>query len=103
MFRGRNLLLVVLIASASAGAKRLALDSVGCVVQDSRGFFWLCTAEGLSCYDGHEFTNYKTADGLPGNWVYDFLQTRNGLYWVATSRGLCRLVEPRDSSAGSPE
>ena len=59
MFRGRcrNLLAIILFASACAEAKRLpvrvyttsdglALDSVICIVQDSRGFLWFCTAEG---------------------------------------------------------
>jgi ligand-binding sensor domain-containing protein len=111
MSRGWNLLVVVLLASTCAAAKRLpvrvyttsdglALDGVGCVVQDSRGFLWFCTAEGLSRFDGYAFTTYTTADGLPDNWVYDFLETRKGVYWVATRRGLCRLVDSRDLSDG---
>jgi len=111
MSRSRSLLVVVLLASTCAAAKRLpvrvyttsdglALDGVGCVVQDSGGFLWFCTEEGLSRFDGYAFTNYTTADGLPSNRVFDFLETRNGVYWIATSRGLCRLVDPRDSSHG---
>lgn len=111
MLRGRRLSLVaiVLLASACAEAKRLparvytsadglALDNIGCIVPDSHGLLWFCSDEGLSRFDGYEFTTYTAVDGLPSNRVFDFLETRNGVYWVATSRGLCRLAEPRDWS-----
>jgi len=111
MTRGRYLFLFLLLASTCAEAKRLpvrvytssdglALDSIGCIFQGSRDFLWFCTAEGLSRFDGYEFTTYTTADGLPSNWVFDFLATRRGVYWVATTRGLCRVVEPEDSPHG---
>lgn len=34
------------------------------ILQDSRGYIWLCTDKGLSRYDGNSFRNYTTADGL---------------------------------------
>src|ERR1035441_9518009 len=48
-------------------ADGLASDQVLCIHQDSHGFLWFCTAEGLSRFDGYSFTNYHTGDGLPGN------------------------------------
>jgi ligand-binding sensor domain-containing protein len=39
----------------------LPRDSVTLVRQDSRGFIWLATGEGLSRFDGYKFTNYTTA------------------------------------------
>ena len=38
-------------------ADGLARDHVLCIVQDSHGFLWFCTAEGLSRFDGYQFTN----------------------------------------------
>jgi ligand-binding sensor domain-containing protein/two-component sensor histidine kinase len=61
------------------------------IVRDSHGFLWFCTDDGLSRFDGYEFTNYGTNEGLPHSVVNDFLETRDGDYWVATKSGLCRF------------
>ena len=72
-------------------ADGLARDHVLAIAQDSRGFLWFGTAEGLSRFDGYQFTNYRVEQGLPSNFVADFLETRAGVYWIATSGGLCRF------------
>ena len=108
-FRPICLMLTLLLASSLLHAKRLpirayttadglASDQVHCIHQDTHGFLWFCTAEGLSRFDGYQFTNYQTVDGLPGNLVRDFLETRNGLYWIATTDGVVRF-DPRGAGA----
>lgn len=72
-------------------ADGLPRDHVLCAVQDSHGFLWFCTAEGLSRFDGYQFTNYQVEQGLPSNTVTSFLEARDGNYWVATAAGLCRF------------
>src|SRR5262249_47949944 len=72
-------------------ADGLAQDSINRIVRDSRGFLWFCTREGLSRFDGYQFTSYTTDQGLPHNWVNDLLETRGGAYWVATGAGVCRF------------
>ena len=69
-------------------ADGLARDQVNRVRQDSHGFIWFSTSEGLSRFDGYGFTNYGTEQGLPHRIVNDFLQTRDGFYLVATNGGL---------------
>ncbi len=69
----------------------LAGDGVNRIVRDSRGFLWFCTSEGLSRFDGYKFVNYGSDQGLPNRRVSDFLETRAGVYWVATLGGLCRF------------
>jgi ligand-binding sensor domain-containing protein len=59
-------------------ADGLARDSVSSIRRDSRGYLWFGTAEGLSIFDGYQFTNYTTADGLPNRAVTDVLETRAG-------------------------
>src|SRR5882762_9957804 len=70
----------------------LAHDQIGRIKQDSRGFLWLCTADGLSRFDGYRFTNYGTHEGLSLARVNDLLETRDGVYWIATNgRGIDRF------------
>jgi len=78
-------------------ADGLARDEVLSIRRDSRGYLWFGTAEGLSIFDGYQFTNFTTADGLPNSAVHDTLETRDGQYWVATHGGLCRF-DPKPAS-----
>jgi ligand-binding sensor domain-containing protein len=41
----------------------LANSRVNSVFQDSRGYLWFATWEGLSRFDGAEFRNYGTREG----------------------------------------
>ena len=72
-------------------ANGLARDEISRIVQDSFGFLWFCTSEGLSRFDGYQFTNYGRDQGLSHRVVKDMLETRDGNYWVATGGGLCRF------------
>ena len=68
-------------------ADGLAQDRVKRIVRYSRGFLWFCTGEGLSRFDGYRFATYDAARRLPFDSVNDLLETRGGVYWVATSGG----------------
>jgi len=83
-------------------ADGLARDYITRIVRDARGFLWVCTNEGLSRFDGYQFTTYTTADGLPHRSVRDLLATRGGHYWIATGDGLARL-NPMAAGASSPK
>ena len=52
-------------------ADGLLRDDVQKVMQDSRGFLWFCSFEGVSRFDGYGFTNFRTEDGLPERHVRD--------------------------------
>lgn len=95
----------LLISSQSILAERLPIKSyttadglahneVNKIVRDSRGFLWFCTSEGLSRFDGYNFTNFGIDQGLPHRVVNDFLETKSGELWVATNAGLVRF-DPR--------
>src|SRR5262245_21824493 len=84
--------------SADAGAGRLATrkfaaadglvsDYVLDVYGDSRGFLWFSTREGLSRFDGVQLTSYGVAEGLPTSTINAVLETRAGVYWIATNGG----------------
>jgi len=72
-------------------ADGLARDYVSCIVQDSHGFLWFCTPEGLSRFDGYKFVNYGLTQGLPHRSVRDLLESSDGTYWLATGDGLCHF------------
>lgn len=72
-------------------ADGLLRDIVYRVRQDSRGFLWFCTQEGVSRFDGYGFTNFTTDDGLSHRQVNDFLETSKGVYLIATGAGIARL------------
>ena len=59
-------------------ADGLAHDRINRIVQDSHGFLWFCTIEGLSRFDGYKFTNYGIDEGLSNRNVFDLLETRGG-------------------------
>jgi PAS domain S-box-containing protein len=63
----------------------LAHNRVKRIVQDSRGFLWFCTADGLSRFDGTQFTNYRFEDGLSAPSINDLLEASDGVYWIATN------------------
>ena len=95
-------ILLILLFSLALRAERLPIktytvadgllrDNVSKIKQDSRGFLWFCTAEGISRFDGYAFTNFTTGDGLPERHVNDFLETKNGTIYIATDGGLAKL------------
>ena len=62
------------------------------IFQDSQGFLWVCTRDGLSRFDGSKFTTYKTADGLPNPTINSILENADGTFWVATNGGgVCKF------------
>jgi diguanylate cyclase (GGDEF)-like protein len=69
----------------------LSQSSVMVVFQDSRGYMWLGTEDGLNRYDGFSFRTYKydPADpaSLPHNMVWSIVEDRSGDLFVGTEGG----------------
>ncbi|MCP4217760.1 MAG: hypothetical protein GY765_24175, partial [bacterium] len=62
-------------------------NMVSCFMQDSKGYLWIGTENGLSRYDGIEFKIYRKEDGLPDNGILSILEDREGRIWIGTNRG----------------
>lgn len=62
-----------------------------CMLQDSRGFMWFGTRDGLNKYDGYTFTVYKNdvldRHSLSSNIVMDIKEDEWGALWIATWGG----------------
>lgn len=60
------------------------------IYQDSRGFLWISTRNGLSRFDGIEFINYYRKDGLPVNFINQVFEDSYGFVYALSSQGLSR-------------
>jgi ligand-binding sensor domain-containing protein len=58
--------------------------------QDSRGFLWVITRNGISRFDGREFKNYFRKDGLPTSVISQVFEDNKGYIWVLSSKGLSK-------------
>jgi ligand-binding sensor domain-containing protein len=56
----------------------LAHTQVSAIHQDSKGYLWFGTWEGLSRFDGYRFTNYGVRDGLGHPIINDVVEDRRG-------------------------
>ena len=65
-------------------ADGLGSPLIGTLRWDASGRLWLGTWDGLSCFDGAQFTNYTQAEGLAGPRVRSLLEDRQGRLWVGT-------------------
>jgi ligand-binding sensor domain-containing protein/signal transduction histidine kinase len=69
----------------------LSQSNVRCIFQDSRGFMWFGTRDGLNKYDGYKFTVYKydaaNSTSLSHNTIQDIAEDADGSLWVATWGG----------------
>jgi len=70
----------------------LSQKSVSKIFQDSNGFIWVGTQEGLNRYDGRKFEHFRhdAADeqSLSGDVIRDIVEDSSKNIWVATSNGL---------------
>lgn len=70
----------------------LANNSVRCIYQDSKGFIWLGTQNGLSRYDGNSFITFRPQKdrntSLSDHRVHSLLEDKNGFLWIATQADL---------------
>ena len=70
----------------------LSNNSVYCILQDSRGFMWFGTYDGLNRYDGYTFKIFKNdpadSTSLSNNTVWSILEDSSGYIWVGTNVGL---------------
>jgi signal transduction histidine kinase/ligand-binding sensor domain-containing protein len=70
----------------------LSQSVITCIFQDSRGYIWLGTQNGLNKFNGYSFEiyTYKPDDSttISNNWIYGITEDRQGNLWIGTKGGL---------------
>jgi len=70
----------------------LSQSTIACIEQDSKGFMWFGTQDGLNKYDGFAFTNYQPAPddtaSLLGSYVIVITEDSEENLWIGTESGL---------------
>ena len=79
----------------------LAHSHVTALHQDAKGYIWLATWEGLSRFDGYEFTNFGVSDGLGDPIINAVAEDQEGRLWAAANGGgVSRLIDnPNDRAS----
>src|SRR6185503_20411343 len=81
-------------------AEGLSQSNAYCIMQDSRGFMWFGTWEGLNKYDGYTITVYKSdlldQNSISNNFITSIAESKNGDLWISTARGISRYDRNKD-------
>jgi len=79
-------------------ADGLPVNTIDDIYQDSRGFIWIATTDGLAQYDGYTVTTYKhdpeNDNSLSHNHVQAIVEDENGRLWLATEGGGVNSYDP---------
>lgn len=65
------------------------------IYQDSRGFLWIGTMNGLSRFDGKNFVSYGIRQGLNSYYINLLTEDNQGRFWVGANNKIFRLLNNR--------
>ena len=70
----------------------IPLSNTDCIYEDSKGFQWFGTYEGLFMYDGYKMKHYKNNPNDPlsmsDNKITCMLEDEKGNFWIGTQNGV---------------
>ncbi|HEX8961002.1 MAG TPA: two-component regulator propeller domain-containing protein, partial [Geobacteraceae bacterium] len=78
----------------------LLSNDIRVITQDADGYLWIGTRDGVSRFDGRQFVNYTTADGLPSGSIGEIVEDRTAdkkSFWILGSRGVLLRWSPGHS------
>jgi len=75
----------------------ISQSEVYCFLQDSKGYMWIGSLDGLNRYDGYTIETFKMSEeepnGLIHNTIYSLAEDKFGRIWIGTAEGL-NLYDP---------
>ena len=78
----------------------LSQNMVDCILEDSKGFMWFGTWNGLNRFDGYTFTIFKQnpdeRKSLSNNFIYSMCEDKSGNLWIGTANGLNVYLYEKD-------
>jgi ligand-binding sensor domain-containing protein/signal transduction histidine kinase/DNA-binding response OmpR family regulator len=78
-----------------SGEQGLSNSTIEAIFQDSQGFIWIGTRDGLNRYDGHEMLVYRhdpaDSSSISDSYIRCIAEDRQHHLWVGTINGLNRL------------
>jgi len=79
----------------------LSLSSVYCIFQDSKGFMWFGTEDGLNRYDGRNFiifrSNPENPNTISNKWIEQIFEDSYGNLWLGSRGGLTQFNPVRET------
>ncbi|MEN8118018.1 MAG: two-component regulator propeller domain-containing protein, partial [Bacteroidota bacterium] len=79
----------------------LSQSVVNCIFQDSRGYIWMGTQNGLDRFDGENFILYRydptDSGSISNNWIYSISEDKEGNLWIGTKGGLQKYLRTENS------
>lgn len=57
------------------------------VMQDSKGYIWVCSDGGVSRFNGYTFTTYNITNGLPDNNIFEAIEDYKSRIWFRSYSG----------------
>lgn len=73
----------------------LSQTSIEYVFQDSKGYMWIGTTDGLNKYNGNKFEIFRYKENKPNsissNYISAITEDSEGNIWVGTSKGLNKI------------
>ncbi len=81
----------------------LISNNVFSILEDSYGYLWFGTDQGISRFNGKDFQEFTLDDGLGGATVTCIFEDKNREIWIGTDDGLSRFVTPGSQDEDSKD
>ena len=81
-----------------SGTEGLSQNTVRSIIQDSNGFIWVGTYNGINKYDGYSMTQYKflnDVNSLSSNIIISLFEDKDGYIWAGTTNAGLNRIDPR--------